>query len=102
MKLLVEESEFIYCDVHDILRYLRRRNPGAAVRFLEAFKSTVDLLSGMPHLGRLRPDLGVPQLRSWRVSAFRNYLVFYEVLPNRIRLLRVLHGSLDLQAAFKA
>ena len=49
MKLLVEESEFIYCDVHDILRYLRRRNPGAAVRFLEAFKSTVDLLSGMPH-----------------------------------------------------
>jgi plasmid stabilization system protein ParE len=56
MKLLVEESEFIYCDVQDILRYLRRRNPVAAVRFLEAFKSTVDLLSRMPHLGRLRPD----------------------------------------------
>ena len=98
MKLPVEESEFIPCDLLDIVRHLRRYNPVAAVRFVEAFKSSVDLLAGMPALGRVRPDLGAPETRSWRVGRFRNYLIFYEVLPDRLRLLRVLHGSCDLQA----
>ena len=72
MKLPVEESEFIPCDVLDAVRYRRQRNLAAAARFVEAFKSSVDLLSRMPHLGRLRPDLGAPETRSWRVSGFRN------------------------------
>ncbi len=67
-------------------------------RFIEAFKSSVDLLASMPELGRVRVDLGAPETRSWRVHGFRNYLIFYEVLPDRLRLLRVLHGSGDLQA----
>ena len=98
MKLLVEESDFIYCDVQDILRYLRRRNPAAALRFVQAFKSTVAQLAEMPGLGRPRPDLNMPEVRSWRVGSFRHYLLFYEVLPDRLRLLRLLHGYRDLQA----
>jgi toxin ParE1/3/4 len=98
MKLPVEESELIPCDVLDIVRYLRQRNPVAAFRFVEAFKSTVDLLSRMPHLGRLRTDLGAAETRSWRVNGFRRYLLFYEIGPERLRLLRVLHSSRDLQA----
>ena len=97
MKLPVEESDFIFCDVQDIVRYLRRRNPAAAVRFVEAFKSTVELICEMPHLGRTRADLGAPETRSWRVGGFRNYVLFYEVLPDRLRLLRVLRGYRDLQ-----
>jgi len=31
-------------------------------------------------------------------SEFRKYLIFYEMLPDRLRLLRVLHGARDLQA----
>jgi plasmid stabilization system protein ParE len=46
----------------------------------------------------VRPDLGAPETRSWRVGKFRNYLIFYELLPDRLRRLRVLHGSRDLQA----
>ena len=98
MKLPVEEREFIPCDILDIVRHIRPHNPTVAVRFVEAFKSSVDLLSRMPHLGRLRPDLGAPETRSWRVSGFRKYLIFYEVLPDRLRRLRVLHGARDLQA----
>ena len=97
MKLPVEESDFIFCDVKDIVRYLRHRNPAAAMRFVEAFKSTVELICEMPNLGRTRADLGAPETRSWRVSGFRNYVLFYEVLPDRLRLLRVLHGYRDLQ-----
>ena len=96
MKLPVEESDFILCDVQDIVRYLRQRNPATAVRFVEAFKS--NLFSRIPHLSRLRFDLGAPETRSWRMSGFRNYFVFYELLPDRLRILRVLHGYRDLQA----
>lgn len=98
MKLPVEESEFIPCDILDIVRGIRPHNPGAAIRFVEAFKSSVELLARMPDLGRVRPDLGSRETRSWRVGRFGNYLIFYEVLPGRLRLLRVLHGSRDLQA----
>lgn len=98
MKLTVEESEFIPCDILDIVRRIRPHNPAAAVRFVEAFKSSVDLLARMPDIGRARPDLGVLETRSWRVKGFRKYLIFYEALPDRVRLLRVLHGARDLQA----
>ncbi len=98
MKLPVEESEFIPCDILDIVRRIRPHNPAAAVRFVETFKTSVDSLARMPGLGRVRPDIGEPETRSWRVGKFRKYLIFYEVLPDRLRLLRVLHGSRDLQA----
>lgn len=98
MQLPVEESEFIACDILDVVRRLRPQNPVAAVRFVEAFKSSVELLARMPGLGRVRPDLGAPETRSWRVGRFRNYPIFCEELPDRLRLLRVLHGSRDLQA----
>ena len=48
MRLPVEESEFILCDILDIVRRIRPHNPVAAVRFVEAFKSSVDLLAWMP------------------------------------------------------
>ena len=47
MKLPAEESDFIFCDVQDIVRYLRRRNPAAAVRFVEAFNRILDLAHGL-------------------------------------------------------
>ncbi len=98
MKLPVEESDFIRCDILDIVRWIRGDNPAVANHFVEAFKSTVELLSRMPEIGRARPDLGAPETRSWRVKGFRKYLIFYDALPNRVRLLRVLHGARDVQA----
>lgn len=98
MTLPVEESEFIPCDVLDIVRRMRRQNPATAARFIDAFNSSVELLSRMPEIGRGRPDLGTAETQSWRVKGFRKYLIFYEALPDRVRLLRVLHGARDLQA----
>jgi toxin ParE1/3/4 len=98
MKLAVEESEFVHCDLLDIRRYLMRRNPQAAASFIQSFIATVELLSANPQIGRSRSDLGASETRSWRIKGFRNYLIFYEVLPDRLRLLRVLHGYRDLQS----
>jgi toxin ParE1/3/4 len=98
MSLPVEESEFIPCDILDVVRQIRPNNPAVAIRFVEGFKSSVEFLSRMPEIGRPRPDLGAPETRSWRVKGFHKYLIFYESLPDRVRLLRVLHGARDLQA----
>jgi toxin ParE1/3/4 len=98
MQRPVEESEFVPCDLLDIVRRIRPHNPTTAVRFVEAFKSSVELLSQRPEIGRARPDLGTSETRSWRVKGFHKYLIFYESLPDRVRLLRVLHGARDLQA----
>ena len=60
MNLLIEESEFLPCDFLEIVRYLRRKNPTSAIRFTHAFESTIVMLARAPYLGRLRPDLGLP------------------------------------------
>ena len=59
MKLPVEESEFIPCDILDIVCRIRPHNPTAAARFVEAFKSSVELLARMPEIGHARPDLSI-------------------------------------------
>lgn len=97
MKLPVEESAFVQLDILDIVQWIRVDNPIAAIRFVDAFKSSVDLISRTPAIGRIRPDLGTPETHSWRIKGFRNFLIFYEALPDRVRLLRVLHGARDLQ-----
>ncbi len=99
MKLPIEESEFITSDLRDIVRWIHADNPDAAVRFVEAFKATVEQLAVMPGMGWPRPDLGEPGTRSWRVRGFRRFLIFYEANRVRLRLLRVLHGARDLQSA---
>jgi toxin ParE1/3/4 len=98
MSLPIEESEFVFCDVQAIVRHLRKRSPSAANRFVAEFRATVGFLASMPGAGRPRPEFGIAGLRSWRVEGFRKHLLFYEELPDRIRVLRVLHGSRDLQA----
>jgi plasmid stabilization system protein ParE len=98
MKVPVEESEFIPRDLQDIVQYLRLDDPALAPRFIARFKEPVEFIAEAPGIGRPRPQYGIEGLRSCPIQGFRKYLLFYEVLPDRIRLLRVLHGHRDLQA----
>ena len=91
-----EESEFVFCDLQTAARGIRRDNPPAARAFLEAAYDTFEFLSRYPGLGRTRGDLGFPEVRSWRITGFRRYLIFYRELPDRIQIWRVLHGARDL------
>ena len=91
-----EESEHVFCDLQLAARYLRKRDPGAARHFLEAAYDTFEFLALNGGPGRRREALGFENLRSFRVSGFRQYLVFYRELPDRIQIWRVLHGARDL------
>jgi len=66
-----EESEFVYCDLQDVARFIKRQNAVAAQAFLESAYDTFDFLARNPGAGRRRNDLGFPEVRSWRIEFFR-------------------------------
>jgi plasmid stabilization system protein ParE len=70
-----------------------------AVRFWEQAQITFAALTRQPFLGRPRPDLKPPGLRSWRVDGFDNWLVFYSV-GETVAIFRVRHGMMDLPKIF--
>jgi toxin ParE1/3/4 len=97
MKSGWEESEYVFCDLQDAARSLRRYNPNIARKFLESAHDSFEFLSRNPGIGRRRPDLGFENLRSWHVFGFRRFLIFYRELSDRVQIWRVLHGARDLQ-----
>jgi len=72
-------------------------------RFLLAAHETFGLLATQPQIGwhpRLKhPDLA--SLRVFQVSGFEKMLVFYRPRPDGVEILRVVHGSRNLQALFR-
>lgn len=91
-----DESEYVFCDLQAIFRFLRGDDEALARRFLEAAYDTFEFLAENPFIGRARPEFGHEGLRSWRVQGFRNHLIFYRPLEDRVQIWRVLHGSRDL------
>ena len=92
-----EESEYVFCDLQEVYRYLRKYSRATAEAFLEAAYDTFEFLAENPGLGRPRSEFGHEGLRSWRVEGFRKHLIFYRELPGKIQIWRVLHGTRDLQ-----
>jgi toxin ParE1/3/4 len=56
----------------------------------------MELLAAFPLIGRDRPELG-PQIRSF---PFDSYVVFYRPSDTGVVILRVLHGSRDVEVVF--
>ena len=79
--------------------YIADDNQDAADRFLDAVKRTMATLEEMPHMGAPRefdhPDLA--GMRFFPVTDFDNYLIFYVPRNTAIDVVRVLHGSQDIQ-----
>jgi len=79
---------------------LRMEQPDAGQRFLVALDESVKQLLAQPELGRFRPEVK-PGLRSWAVERFGNWIIFYRVDKESLRLVRVLHGARDLPRALR-
>lgn len=91
-----DESEYIFCDLQEGYRYLRKFDRATGEAFLHAAYDTFEFLAAHPALGRPRPEFGHAGLRSWRVSGFHRFLIFYRPRPGKVQIWRVLHGSRDL------
>ena len=74
-------------------------SPATADRFLDAVHDDLDKLLAMPGMGAMRSFRfrGLRGVRSWPVSGFRAYLLFYRPSTRGITLVRVIHGARDLR-----
>jgi toxin ParE1/3/4 len=89
-------------DLELIWAYIAQDNPEAADRVIEAAYQTCRTLADHPELGRLRhfSQNVLTGLRSFVVTDFPNYVIFYRVQENAVQIVRVLHGARDIEKLF--
>jgi plasmid stabilization system protein ParE len=89
-------------ELWSIWHFIAQDNPDAATRVLEAAYETFQALAANPGLGRLRrfQNLRLRDVRSWRISGFDNYLIFYRAIGDDIQVNHVYHGARDIDALF--
>ena len=90
-------SEHAKFDLNEIWIFVARQNQRAADTLLKKILERVNDQAEFPFAGRGRDDLS-PGLRSFVVSP---YVVFYRVLDDTLEIVRVLHGSRDIDAIIK-
>jgi toxin ParE1/3/4 len=86
-----------------IAEYIAEDNPDAADRFIEAAYETFTKLALSPGIGRIRRFRAsrLKHLRSFRISRFEDYLIFYQPISGGIEVYHVFHGAQDLERLFK-
>ncbi len=97
MPLEVELSPAAKADLLDIWHYIAADNEPAADKLLRRIAHILEMLAHQPHAGRSRPELNVPELRSFAVG---NYTVFYRAEAETVLIVRVLQGHRDIEAEF--
>jgi toxin ParE1/3/4 len=89
-------------DLQECSEYIHRHNPAAAFHFLDAAEAAFKRLGEIPELGEpcgfRRPDLR--DLRACTIEGFRNYVIYYRIVGDRIEVVRVVHGARDRKRLF--
>jgi toxin ParE1/3/4 len=84
-------------DLIAIWRYIAADDPAAATRLLERIDKRIQSLRVNPLSGEAQPQYGE---RTRRVIV-GNYLVFYDVLPDAVHVLRIFHAARKLEDLFQ-
>ena len=90
-------------DLENHALFLAGKSPGLDDRFLDAARQTFQDIAQMPGLGSpyesLRTELAGLRIRP--VVGFERYLVFYRSAGASVEIIRVLHGSQDIDRALR-
>ena len=81
-------------DLDEIWWYIAQDSPHNADRFLDRIQERCLALADFPQMGTSRDELKAG-LRSQPVG---NYLIFYFPLEDGVDIVRVLHGSRDIES----
>lgn len=84
-------------DILEIWGYIAEDSVAAADRWVDKLDEKFALWATQPMMGRARDELS-PGIRS---LAFGRYVVFFQPVPDGIDVVRVLHGSRDIDASFE-
>ncbi len=83
-------------DLLEIWQYIADDNEAAADKLLNEIDAASKMLARNPKTGRERPELA-PRLRSFPVG---RYILIYRPIDEGVELVRVLHGSRDIDSIF--
>jgi toxin ParE1/3/4 len=83
-------------DIAAVWDFIADDNPDAADHWVDQLDTQLRLLATQPPMGRARDELA-PGIRSF---PFGRYLVFYLPISDGIYVVRVLHGTRDVDTAF--
>ena len=79
-------------DFTDILRYIARDKPDAAVAWVEKTEAKCLLIASQPEMGELKCQLGV----NVRANVVGRYVVFHRQANDRVEILRVIPGDRNI------
>ena len=84
-------------DLRKIWTYVAEHNTEAANKLIKEITGKFAILRDYPHMGREQSRLLV-NLRSFIV---KDYFIFYQPFDDGVEILRVLHGSQDIENIFE-
>lgn len=87
-------------DLIDLATYIAENNLDKSDQFLHGVEETFKQLGQMPQLGK-KCQLNNSRLQNVRqiaVKGFRKYLIFYQITAGEAEIIRVLHGSRDIES----
>ncbi len=94
LEMLYELSPEADQDLEEIFDYTERAfGFNQAVEYLSGFDGVFTKLVNNPKLGKEREEIR----EGLRSLLKEKHVVFYRILDNRIRIVRILHGSRDLR-----
>ena len=90
-------------DVVELAAYIGKDSVTTANRFLGACEATFECLAESPQIGAIYPTKNprLSGLRVFRVKRFPSHLAFYVERHNAVEIVRVVHGSRDLDVVLK-
>ena len=81
-------------DIEEISENIARHNPRAAIKFSSLLLQKFEALARNPSIGRARPELPRPNLRS---SPVGTYILLYREIEIGAEIVRVVHGARNLE-----
>lgn len=96
-RLPVEWATIAAQDLTEIVEYIARDDPGAALRVLDALEAKASSLETFATRGRIVPELLGIQLREYRELLVKPYRIIYRVEKARVVVLGVFDGRRNLE-----
>ena len=81
-------------DLADLLAYIARDKPRAAVEWVERIEARCLLIAEQPEMGELQRQLGV----GIRSNVVGRYVIFHRRTNDRVEILRVIPGDRNVTA----
>ncbi len=79
-------------DLDEILDYILEDDPAAALETIEKIRGFIEKLESFPKIGSIPKDTRLERLGN-RVLIVDDYLIFYVIDGDVVRIRRIIHGS---------